>query len=76
MKATNERALRESMDRRECASDGDYEAAIAARIKSVDAPNEHVGLQLLSAEECPEEDPNLQDPASGWSKHAPNAGQK
>ena len=62
MKVTNEIALRESMDRREYASDGDCEAAIAARLKSVDAPNEHLGLQLLAAEECPEEDPNLQDP--------------
>ena len=62
MKVTNEIALRTSMDRREYASDGDYEAAIQSRLKSVEAPNEHVGLQLLAAEECPEEDPNLEDP--------------
>ncbi len=62
MKVTNETALRNSIDRREYASDGDYEAAIQKRLESVEAPSTHVGEQLLAAIECPDEDPSLQDP--------------
>ena len=62
MKVTNENALRASIDKREYRSDADYEADIRARLKTVEAPNERTGLDLLAADECPDEDPNLQDP--------------